>query len=129
MRLLGWVFGAAAVMATQAAAGDARFEKSLQMLDPAERLEQLCDYTAMTQIRREAKTYRPDRAVAHAQAEAQIANDTVQAKGGAFRSRGKWYSLTYTCTASPDHLKVVSFHYAIGAEIPETKWTGYGLWD
>lgn len=129
MRLLGLAIGAAAVIAAQAAAADARFEKSLQKLDPAERLEQLCDYTAMTQIRRETKAYRPERAVANAMTEAQISNDTVQAKGGAFRSRGKWYALTYTCTVSPDHLKVVSFHYAIGPEIPETKWTGYGLFD
>ena len=47
-------------------------------------------------------------------------------KGGAFRSRGKWYALTYSCTATPDHM-AVAFHYTIGAEIPETKWAGYGL--
>jgi hypothetical protein len=128
MRLLGLVSVAALGFATQAAA-DVRFEKSLEKLDPAERLEQLCDYTAMTQIRRESKIYRPDRAVANAMTDAKVGADTVEAKGGAFRSRGKWYALTYTCTASPDHLKVVSFHYAIGPEIPETKWTGYGLFD
>lgn len=129
MRLCGMAIGAAMVIATQAAASDARFEKSLQKLEPAERLEQLCDYTAMIQIRRESKNFRPDRAVANAMSEAQITKDTVQAKSGAFRSRGKWYSLAYSCTANPEHLKVLTFRYTIGSEIPETKWASYGLWD
>jgi hypothetical protein len=81
------------------------------------------------QIRRESKDYRPDRAVANAMSEAQISKDTVQAKSGAFRSRGKWYSLAYTCTANPEHMKVLTFRYTIGSEIPETKWASYGLWD
>jgi hypothetical protein len=62
-------------------------------------------------------------------AEPQVRQDTVEAKAGAFRSRKKWYTLTYRCTATPDHLKVVSFNYTIGAEIPATQWAGYGLWD
>lgn len=129
MRMLGLAIGAATVMAAQAAAADARFEKSLQMLAPAERLEQLCDYTAMTQIRKDDKNFRPDRAVANAMAEPKVSDDTLETKGGAFRSRGKWYTLAYSCTATPDHLKVVSFHYTIGPEIPETKWAGFGLWE
>lgn len=129
MWLFGLAIGAATAIATQAAAAEPRFEKSLQKLDPTERLEQLCDYTAMTQIRRESKNFRPDRAVANAMTEAKISQDTVQAPSGAFRSRGKWYALTYTCAASPDHLQVLKFHYTIGAEIPETKWASYGLWD
>ena len=129
MRLLGLALGAAFVMTSYAAAADARFEKSLRQLGPAERLEQLCDYTAMTQIRRESRDYRPDRAVANAMTDAHVTENTVQAKGGAFRSRGKWYGLSYTCTASPDHLKILTFQYVIGQEIPETKWAGYGLWD
>jgi len=44
------------------------------------------------------------------------------------RSRGKWYALSYTCTAEPDHLKVQSFHYKTGDKIPQAKWVSYGLW-
>jgi hypothetical protein len=131
MRMLELAIGAATVMAAilaaQAAAADARFEKSLQMLAPSERLEQLCDYTAMTQIRKDARNLRPDRAVAHAMAEPRVSNDTIEVKGGAVRSRGKWYELAYTCTATPDHLVVVSFKYTVGAEIPPAKWAGFGL--
>jgi hypothetical protein len=129
MRTLGLAIGAATVIAAQAAASDARFERSLQMLAPSERLEQLCNYTAMTQIRKNEKLFRPDRAVANAMAEPQVKQETLEAKGGAFRSRGKWYALSYTCAATPDHMTVTAFRYTIGAEIPETKWAAFGLWD
>jgi hypothetical protein len=131
MRLALLVVGAAAVsaFAAHAASPDEKFEKALLKLDPSARLEQLCDYTALTRIRADDKNFRPDRAVANAMAEPQVVQDTVEAKAGAFRSRKKWYTLAYHCTATPDHLKVVSFNYSIGPEIPETKWAGYGLWD
>jgi hypothetical protein len=129
MRLSGLAIGASLMIATQAVASDARFEKSLMKLAPSERLEQVCNYTAMTRIRKEAREYRPDRAVANASVESRSKGNTLNAAGAAFRSRGKWYGLTFTCTATPDHLKVTSFQYKIGAEIPETKWASYGLWD
>lgn len=139
MRRLGLAIGAITLIATQALAvpavatqiwaTDARFEKSLERLDPIDRLEQLCDYTAMAAIRKDDRNYQPDRAVANAMADANVAENTIKATAGAFRSRGKWYTLAYDCTATPDHLKVVKFHYTIGPEIPETKWAGYGLWD
>jgi hypothetical protein len=128
MRILGFAIGVATVFAAHAAGADARFEKSLQMLAPSERLEQLCDYTAMTQIRKDSRHFRPDRAVADAMSDAKVKGDTIEAKGGAFRSRGKWYKLSYSCTGSSDHLKVTSFRYTIGDEIPEAKWAAYGLW-
>jgi hypothetical protein len=118
-----------AVSAARADGADDKFEKALLKLDPSARLEQLCDYIALKQIRVDDKNFRPDRAVANAMAEPQVRQDTVEAKAGAFRSRKKWYTLTYVCTATPDHLKVTSFKYTIGAEIPETKWAVYGLWD
>ena len=116
-------------MAGTAAAVDGRFERSLRKLAPTDRLEQLCDYMAMQRIRQEHRPFRPDRAVAGAEKQPNISADTIVAKGGAFRSRKKWYALSYTCTAAPDHLAVTSFTYAIGAEIPEAKWASYGLWE
>jgi hypothetical protein len=128
MKVLALAIGTAIVFAAHAAAADARFERSLKMLDPTERLTQLCDYTAMKSIRGDARHFRPDRAIAGARSEPQVNQDTVEAKGGAFRSRGKWYELSYSCAATPDHMRVTKFHYLIGAEIPETKWAGFGLW-
>lgn len=128
MRFLGLAIGAAFVVTAHAAAADARFERSLQMLAPSERLEQLCDYTAMVQIRKEHRQFRPDRAVANATADVQKKNHTIVAKGAAFRSRNKWYALSFTCKAEPEHLKIESFQYNIGTEIPEAKWAAFGLW-
>lgn len=137
VRSIGLATGAMAMLAAltilltlpQALAADAKFEKSLLMLDPGERLEQLCDYTAMARIRSDDKSFLPDRAVANASGEALVIRDTLDTKGGAFRSRGKWYALSFTCQAAPDHMSVVSFKYTIGPEIPETKWAAFGLWE
>jgi hypothetical protein len=129
VRTVGLAIGVAVLFAAQAAAADAKFEKSLMMLDPSERLEQLCDYTAMAQIRNDDKSFRPDRAVSNATGEAQVKQDIIDTKGGAFRSRGKWFALSYRCQAAPDHMSVVSFKYLIGPEIPENKWAAFGLWE
>lgn len=129
MRRLALTICAILLMAGTAAAVDGRFERSLRKLAPTDRLEQLCDYMAMQRIRQEHRPFRPDRAVAGAEKQPNISADTIVAKGGAFRSRKKWYALSYTCTAAPDHLAVTSFTYTIGAEIPEAKWASYGLWE
>lgn len=117
------------VLATASAAAPAenRMEHQLRMLDPSARLEQVCDIAAMAQIRREAKEFRPDRAMASAMAEPKIGQTSLEAKGAAFRSKGKWYQLSYVCQTTPDHMKVLSFDYKIGDPIPEDRWDGYGL--
>ena len=131
MRPFGLAIVAATITAATAAIASERierFERSLQMLAPEERLEQLCDYTAMTRIRSEKKEFHPDRAVANAMAEPVAKGDTLDVTGGAFRSKKKWYALSYRCAATPDHLKVVAFNYTVGEEIPESKWASFGLW-
>ena len=110
------------------ASAESRFEHALKMLTPTDRMAQLCDFTAMTRIRKDARQYRPDRAVANARVDVKIIGDTIEAKGGAFRSRGKWYAMSYTCKTNAEHLSVLSFTYKVGAEIPQEKWAAYGLW-
>jgi len=128
MRRLVPAIGICLVMTATAAIAESRIERSLRQLAPREQLVQLCDYTAMKRIRRENRKFRPDRAVADAIVETRIGDNSVHAAGGAFRSRGKWYALSYTCKASAETLKVESFTYKIGEEIPESKWASYGLW-
>ena len=129
MRWPALAIGLALLMGASAAAAENRFERSLQRLSPGERLVQVCDYTAMKHIRKEHRQYRPDRAVADARSRVYIDKNTVKAKGGAFRSRRKWYALSYTCSGSPDGMKVLSFKYKIGPEIPQAKWALYKLWE
>jgi hypothetical protein len=100
----------------------------LRGLDPATRFDQACGIEAMNRIKKEAASYRPDRAVTDAVSEAKVTGDTMEGSGGAFRSGGKWYQYSFTCKASPDRMKVVYFSYKIGSSIPEGKWDEYGLW-
>lgn len=111
------------------AAPDARLERSLRMLEPTARLEQICDYTALSNIRKEFKQYRPDRAVASAGTEPHIKGHSMVAKGAAFRSQGKWYAMSYSCVADPEHMKVLKFKYTVGEEIPASNWAAYNLFD
>jgi hypothetical protein len=117
----------ALVMGGHGVAGDTRFERTLRNLAPSARMEQICDYTAMKRIRASSK-FRPDRAVGYAMSRAKVSDNTIVADGAAFRSRKKWYRLSYTCTTTADHMKVLSFDYKIGEAIPEEKWSAYGLW-
>ena len=84
MRSFGLALAAVTIIATTAAGADGRVERSLKMLAPAERLEQLCDYTAMARIREQSKDYRPDRAVANAMAEP-VATTVARYKKGTIR--------------------------------------------
>jgi hypothetical protein len=119
-------------MSVAAAANDARFRKMLKTLDPSLRLEQVCDAEAMRQIGKkkgeDKKRYRPDRAMIGALSRPQIAGDTAEGSGGAFRSRGKWYAFSFTCETAPDRLSVTSFDFKVGRPIPEEKWPDYGLY-
>jgi hypothetical protein len=129
MRQLALAIGMVLLVGAGVAAAESRFERSLQRLSPSERLVQLCDFTAMQHIRREHRQFRPDRAVADARGRVYIDKNTVEAKGGAFRSKRKWYALSYKCTGSPDSMKVLSFKYQVGGEIPQSKWALYSLWE
>ena len=97
---------------------DLRFAASLKKLDPQTRLEQVCDLEAMSRIDRDANPYHPDRAKTDVISHPVHAGDTVTGKGGAFRSKGRWYSFSFACKGSADHMKV----------IPESKWAALGLW-
>lgn len=114
--------------ATPACAADARFIASLGKLDPQTRLEQICDYEAMSRISAGSRTFRPDRAKSDVISPPQHLGDTLVAKGAAFRSGGRWYQVAFICKATPDRTSVLSFSSKIGALIPEAKWPTYGLW-
>jgi len=115
------------VLVSGGAAADNRVVNMLRMLDPAARLEQVCDMAAMAQIKKEVREYKPDRAMAAALAEPKVGDNSLEARGAAFRSGGKWFQLSYVCRTTPDRMQVTSFEYKIGAAIPEDKWDSYGL--
>jgi len=126
-------FAAPAMAATKSkskvrkVSSEAKFQTALGRLDPQTRLEQVCDLEAIKRIKREKKVP-ADRAQGAASAEPKTEGHTLTATGGAYRSKGAWYELSFVCQASPDHMKVVSFEYQTGKAIPESKWENYGLW-
>jgi hypothetical protein len=125
------VFVALILSGGPATASDKRqkqLEHMLKRLDPATRLEQVCDAEAMKQIASDHREYRIDRSVVSALAEPRVKGDTLAGQGAAFRSKGKWYQYAFTCHASPDRLRVISFEYKLGDEIPETQWSKHGLY-
>jgi hypothetical protein len=114
--------------ACAASRAEKRFEAMLQRIDPSERLEQVCEYAALTKIGHDRNPYRPDRVVIEAMSPPKVSGDKMSGSGAALRSKGKWYQFEFTCKAAPDRLKVESFNYQVGAEIPEDSWQRYGLW-
>lgn len=131
MRRLALALLAAGVAAPVWAAStqaDKRFEALLQRIDPSERLEQVCEYAALTKIGRDRNPFHPDRVVIEAISPPKVNGDKMSGSGAALRSKGKWYQFKFTCQAAPDRLKVESFSYQVGDEIPENRWERLGLW-
>ena len=128
MKTLSLALTVLAAAAVPAQAQNARFEQSLRLLDPDTRFDQVCDVAAMNAIRRDTKQFRPDRAMSSAISNTRVKGDTMEGTGGAFRSKGIWYQFSFTCTVTPDRMKVLSFSYKTGEAIPESKWANYGLW-
>ncbi|MGE0061744.1 MAG: DUF930 domain-containing protein [Xanthobacteraceae bacterium] len=109
-------------------AASARYLASLARLDPDLRLEQICDVEAMSRIRRDSPQFAPDRAKSDVSAHPIHKGNVLRAPGAAFRSKGQWFSLSFVCKGSDDHMRVLSFSYKIGKIIPESRWPDYGLW-
>ena len=113
--------------ASAAQAQNAKFLQSLRKIEPATRLEQVCDLEAMNRIKRETGM-KADRAKSDVISSPHHNSHTLTANGAAFRAGAKWFELTFVCTGSPDHLRVTAFKYKIGKPIPESKWSSLGLW-
>ena len=114
-------------LATPAQAMDGAAAEELQRLDPQTRLEQRCDLEAMERIHKDPVKLVPDELVAYAFGEPKIKGDRIKSTGAAFRSKGEWYHLSYTCSTTPDHMTVLTFQYAIGDVVPHDQWSHHYL--
>jgi Domain of Unknown Function (DUF930) len=123
---LGVVLVAGISGVSPAVAKSSRSDQMLK-LDPATRVEQRCDARAMGIVGREHKGYRPDEFVAYAFADPVMRGTHIKAPGGAIRSGGKWYKLSYMCETSSDGLEIKSFSYQLGAEVPRSEWDAHYL--
>jgi Domain of Unknown Function (DUF930) len=117
----------AAEFVTSAAEARRSRSEEMMMLTPETRLEQRCNARAMGEIGREHKGFKPDEFVAYAFGDTVINGDQIKAPGGAIRSRGKWYRVSYSCQTSPDGLEVKSFAYQLGEVVPRDDWDKHYL--
>ncbi|WP_343313302.1 DUF930 domain-containing protein [Brucella sp. BE17] len=106
---------------------NASMQAQLEKLDPETRLEQRCDVEAMERIAREHSNYDVDKALAYAFSDTVVKKNVLRADGAAFRSREHWYQLSYICKTDDAHIKVLSFEYKIGPEVPQSQWSKHYL--
>ncbi len=99
----------------------------LPRLAPEERVEQLCGLEAMGQIHAWQQAYEPDRVSAYATAGTRLSGRELRAEGAAFRSRRRWYGLSFNCTLSPDLKRVTAFAFHVGEPIAPSRWEALGL--
>lgn len=115
--------------ASPAFALDQRIVSQLQKLDPETRLEQRCDMESLDQIAKGGKGFKPDKVVAYTFSDPVHGENSIEAPGAAFRSKGEWYRLSYSCKTGPKHLDVKAFNFEIGDQIPRGDWEQYYLYD
>jgi Domain of Unknown Function (DUF930) len=118
---------AATILSIAAAQARTSREEQMMKLTPETRLEQRCNARAMGEVSREHKGFKPDEFVAYAFAETAIRGAQIKAPGGALRSGGNWYRVSYTCETSPDGMQVKSFTYRLGELVPRKDWDDHFL--
>jgi hypothetical protein len=106
---------------------DRSARRAFGKLTGEERLQQLCNLEALAQLKAWNAALGPDRLVAYAMGEARLAGDTLSADGAAFHNDAGWHRLRYRCGLTPDHLKVASFAFAVGDDIPRAAWQSHNL--
>ncbi|CAN7249078.1 DUF930 domain-containing protein [Pararhizobium sp. LjRoot235] len=105
----------------------AKARKALQELALSERIVQLCNIEAMEQVHLWTSEFQPDFLVAYAMADSKLSGHKLQADGGAFRSKRRWYTIGFTCDVTADLKEVVSFAFRVGEAIPESQWEDHNL--
>lgn len=96
--------------------------KKLASLGSDERLIQLCNIEAMEQLRRWKEGFASDHIVAYATADPTMTTTSLKAPGAAVYSGGKWYRLSFNCTATASLDGVASFDFALGRPVPRQEW-------
>lgn len=127
------IVGALALVSSAGSGQGATYEKRLrQQFERVElqtRLEEVCDTEVMLQINREHSEFLVDKVIAYTFRSTVQKNDRLIADGAAFRSRGKWFRLSYRCQTGPRHLDITELHYQVGDEIERKLWRRFYLYD
>lgn len=100
--------------------------EALKTLEASERIEQLCNLEAMSQIHAWKAEFEPDRVVAYAMGGTKLTKSALEAEGAAFRSRKQWYGLRFRCEMAANG-KVAGFQFRVGEAIPRSEWAEHDL--
>ncbi|MGO7786944.1 DUF930 domain-containing protein [Rhizobium ruizarguesonis] len=104
-----------------------RAREALRSLAGSERNLQLCDLEALEQVRRAQPAMAPDALAPYAMAAEKVSGNSVEVKGGAFRSKRKWYNIQFKCELDAGSGKVLSFAFLVGDAIPQGEWQEHNL--
>ncbi|RXT23747.1 hypothetical protein B5P46_17515 [Rhizobium leguminosarum] len=104
-----------------------RAREALRGLAGSERNLQLCDLEALEQVRRAHPAMAPDALAPYAMAAEKVSGNSVEVKGGAFRSKRKWYNIQFKCELDAGSGKVLSFAFLVGDAIPKGEWQEHNL--
>jgi hypothetical protein len=104
-----------------------RAREALRGLAGGERNLQLCDLEALEQVRRVQPAMAPDALAPYAMAAEKVSGNNVEVKGGAFRSKRKWYNIQFKCELDAGSGKVASFAFLVGDAIPQAEWQQHNL--
>lgn len=100
---------------------------ALPLMQSDERVVQLCSIEALAQIAAADAEYDPDLLSAYSLGDIRLAATSIEADGAAFRSRGQWYGLAFTCELTANLDAVAAFEFTIGEAIPHEQWASHDL--
>jgi len=81
----------------------------------------------MSQIHAWKSDFEPDRVTAYAKGATKLVGRALIADGAAFRSKRRWYDLSFRCELNPDQAAVVAFAFRVGEPVPKSQWAKLGL--
>lgn len=121
--------GVAAVgLCGSSTASAASLEDSLGKLAPEFRAHQACITRGLDHVRRVSALKKADRMKTSIFSRAVFDGPKLIAKGGAVRSAGHWYAISFSCDMTSNWMKATTFSFQLGPEIPEMNWERLGLW-
>ena len=94
----------------------------LKDMAPQERMVQICNMEVMGKLD-------ADRLVDYTFSNPDIGDNAVTADGAAYRRKGHWYKVSYTCSTNKDQMEVLKLSFKKGKEIPKGKWTDLNLFN
>ena len=100
----------------------------LHQLVSEDRIIQLCNLEALEQVHRWNSRFKPNFLVAYAKSDVRLTGrQAIEADGGAFHNGNSWFEIRFRCATTEDLTSVVAFEFAVGPEIPRSKWEAYSL--